>query len=69
MRRAVQRPPAKPGTVIASADGHEYITATVGGVTYHAREAILIGKDQPWLNTQAFLAALDANLQKAMKAA
>ena len=28
--------------------------------------AILIGKDQPWLNTQAFLAKIDENLQKAM---
>ena len=28
--------------------------------------ALLIGKDQPWLNTQDFLAAIDANLQKAM---
>ncbi|HEX8080802.1 MAG TPA: NADP-dependent isocitrate dehydrogenase [Jatrophihabitans sp.] len=28
--------------------------------------AILIGKDQPWLNTQAFLAKLDENLKKAM---
>jgi isocitrate dehydrogenase len=28
--------------------------------------AILISKDQPWLNTQDFLAAIDANLQKAM---
>ena len=28
--------------------------------------AILIGKDQPWLNTQAFLAKLDENLQKKM---
>jgi len=28
--------------------------------------AILISKDQPWLNTQAFLAKLDENLQKAM---
>ena len=27
----------------------------------------LIGPDQPWLNTQAFLAKLDDNLQKAMK--
>ena len=27
----------------------------------------LIGPDQPWLNTQAFLDKLDANLQKAMK--
>ena len=28
--------------------------------------AILIGKDQPWLNTQAFLAKLDENLKKKM---
>ncbi len=25
--------------------------------------AILIGRDQPWLNTQAFLAKIDENLQ------
>ncbi|TCZ51936.1 NADP-dependent isocitrate dehydrogenase [Roseicella aquatilis] len=31
--------------------------------------AILISKDQPWLNTQAFLAKLDENLQTAMKQA
>jgi len=29
--------------------------------------AILISKDQPWMNTQAFLAKIDENLQKAMK--
>jgi isocitrate dehydrogenase len=29
--------------------------------------AVLISPDQPWLNTQAFLAKLDENLQKAMK--
>jgi isocitrate dehydrogenase len=29
--------------------------------------AILIGPQEPWLNTQAFLAKLDENLQKAMK--
>jgi isocitrate dehydrogenase len=29
--------------------------------------AILISKDQPWLNTQAFLAKLDENLQKKMR--
>jgi isocitrate dehydrogenase len=29
--------------------------------------AILIGRDQPWLNTQAFLAKLDENLVKAMR--
>jgi isocitrate dehydrogenase len=28
--------------------------------------ASLISKDQPWLNTQAFLAKIDENLQKAM---
>src|SRR3954469_13435859 len=28
--------------------------------------ALLISKDQPWLNTQDFLAAIDGNLQKAM---
>ncbi|HVA86925.1 MAG TPA: isocitrate/isopropylmalate family dehydrogenase, partial [Candidatus Saccharimonadales bacterium] len=30
--------------------------------------AILIGKDQPWLNTQSFLAEIDANLRRAMAA-
>ncbi len=30
--------------------------------------AILVGPDQPWLTTQEFLAALDTNLQAAMKA-
>jgi len=28
--------------------------------------AVLIGRDQPWLTTQAFLARIDENLQKAM---
>src|SRR3954462_6394567 len=28
--------------------------------------ALLISRDQPWLNTQDFLAAIDSNLQKAM---
>ena len=28
--------------------------------------ALLVSKDQPWLNTQDFLAAIDSNLQKAM---
>jgi isocitrate dehydrogenase len=28
--------------------------------------AILIGKDQPWMTTQAFLAKLDENLKKKM---
>ena len=31
--------------------------------------SILIGKDQPWLNTQDFLAKIDDNLQKAMQKA
>jgi isocitrate dehydrogenase len=28
--------------------------------------SVLIRPDQPWMNTQAFLAKLDENLQKAM---
>jgi isocitrate dehydrogenase len=28
--------------------------------------ALLISKEQPWLSTQDFLAAIDTNLQKAM---
>jgi isocitrate dehydrogenase len=28
--------------------------------------AILIGKDQPWLTTQAFLAKIEENLKKRM---
>jgi isocitrate dehydrogenase len=28
--------------------------------------ALLISRDSPWLSTQDFLAAIDANLQKAM---
>jgi isocitrate dehydrogenase len=28
--------------------------------------ALLISRDQPWLTTQDFLAAIDTNLQKAM---
>jgi isocitrate dehydrogenase len=28
---------------------------------------LLISNDAPWLNTQEFLAAIDENLQKAMK--
>ena len=46
VRRTTQEPPTEPGTVLEAADGHEYITATVGGVTYRAREAILIGENQ-----------------------
>ena len=45
IRRPVQPIPTEPGTVIVNNDGHEYITATVGGVTYRAREAILLDPD------------------------
>lgn len=40
IRRPAQELPTEPGAVIVPADGHEHITATVGGVTYRAREAI-----------------------------
>lgn len=46
IRRAVQELPTEAGTVIVPAEGHEYITATVFGVTFRAREAILISKTQ-----------------------
>lgn len=46
VRRTVKPLPTEPGTVIVPAEGHEYITATVGGMTYRAREAILIGENQ-----------------------
>ena len=45
IRRPVQEPPTEPGTILDPADGHEYITATVAGVTYRAREAILLEPD------------------------
>lgn len=45
IRRPVQDVPTEPGTVLDPADGREYITATVGGVTYRAREAILLEPD------------------------
>lgn len=50
VRRTVQELPTDPGSVIVPADGHEHITATVGGVTYHAREAILVG-GRVWLGS------------------
>lgn len=46
VRRTVKPLPPEPGTVIVPAEGHEYITATVGGMTYRAREAMLIGENQ-----------------------
>ena len=42
--------------------------ATVEGGQMTKDLAILVGPDQPWLTTQEFLAALDTNLQVAMKA-
>lgn len=42
IRRTVQELPTKPGTVLEPAEGHEYITATVAGKVYRAREAILL---------------------------
>lgn len=45
IRRPVQDLPTEPGEVIVNNDGGEYITATVGGVTYRAREAILLEPD------------------------
>lgn len=45
IRRPVQDVPTEPGEVIVNNDGGEYITATVRGVTYRAREAILLAPD------------------------
>ena len=42
IRRAAQELPTEPETVIVTNDGHEYITATVDGETFRAREALLI---------------------------
>ncbi len=39
---------------------------TVEGGAMTKDLALLVGPDQPWLTTQDFLAAIDANLQKAM---
>ncbi len=53
--------------VTAFADALEKVcVATVEGGQMTKDLASLIGPDQPWLNTQAFLAALDENLQKEM---
>jgi isocitrate dehydrogenase len=41
---------------------------TVEGGAMTKDLALLVGPDQPWLDTQAFLAALDENLRKAMVA-
>ena len=47
IRRTAPELPTEPDSVIERADGHKYITATVGGETYRAREAILSG--ERWL--------------------
>lgn len=44
VRRPIQELPTKPDAVIERADGHKYITATVSGETYRAREAMLSGE-------------------------
>lgn len=45
IRRPVQDLPTDPGAVIVANDGYEYIEATLDGVTYRAREAVLVGED------------------------
>lgn len=47
IRRTAPELPTEPDSVIERADGHKYITATVSGETYRAREAILSG--ERWL--------------------
>ena len=47
IRRAAPELPTEDEAVIERADGHKYITATVSGETYRAREAILSG--ERWL--------------------
>lgn len=47
IRRTAPELPTEPDSVIERAEGHEYITATVFGETYRAREAILSG--ERWL--------------------
>ena len=44
VRRHIQELPTEPDAVIERADGHKYITATVDGETYRAREAMLSGE-------------------------
>ena len=44
VRRHIQELPTEPDAVIERADGHKYITATVSGETYRAREAMLSGE-------------------------
>ena len=44
IRRTAPELPTEPDAVIERADGHKYITATVDGETYRAREAMLSGE-------------------------
>lgn len=44
VRRHIQELPTEPDSVIERAEGHKYITATVSGETYRAREAVLSGE-------------------------
>jgi isocitrate dehydrogenase len=53
--------------VIAFAQALEAVCVETVEAGYMTKDlATLIGPDQPWLNTQAFLAKLDENLQKKM---
>ncbi|HUC60604.1 MAG TPA: NADP-dependent isocitrate dehydrogenase, partial [Alphaproteobacteria bacterium] len=55
--------------VVKFADTLEKVcVATVEGGQMTKDLAILIGPDQPFLETNAFLGAIDANLKKAMAA-
>jgi isocitrate dehydrogenase len=54
--------------VTAFAETLEHVCVRTVEDGYMTRDlAVLIGPDQKWLNTQDFLAQLDANLQQAMK--
>jgi hypothetical protein len=43
IHRTVRNLPVTPATLIIPNDGQEFITATVDGVVYRAREAVLVG--------------------------
>ena len=61
VRRHIQELPTKLGTFIVANGGHEYITATVDGVTYHAREAVFTQGEVwqgVWRSADGFLTAV-----------
>ena len=61
IRRTAPELPTKPGTFIVANGGHEYITATVDGVTYHAREAVFTQGEVwqgVWRSADGFLTAV-----------